>query len=376
MTEADLNTETRQKKIDNLLNKMLLDITVFSAIGWTVGLGAGLLFHRKAPIRNILAGVGGGYGFVSNRVSLKRYVWPWCRYLIILQCLQTLTWKISTPHRFYLELFAYGFAPPSANFPHHLSHNIESFADFSIFFELIRVQVQNLFIFALRTRIEQQIFISIDHDLAFIVEVDLDQFVVESEQDSLIRFDPFFYINEGQRLLLGGHHLSPSTLEVLPKVLHQGQLLRELFIIWATRYSKRHQPVFSLSFISNIIHFSKINPKHTVRATPGPSWWSRWNRSPWFRRKADTLNRISRSNPPISWRRQNGSRWGQAGWPLNCRVWSSCCSAVADLSSIGRGHLCSLACLSRRGCGSILLSYGLKLEQRYEGDARWCLFRT
>ena len=53
---------------------MLLDITVFSAIGWTVGLGAGLLFHRKAPIRNILAGVGGGYGFVSNRVSLKRYV--------------------------------------------------------------------------------------------------------------------------------------------------------------------------------------------------------------------------------------------------------------------------------------------------------------
>ena len=74
MTEADLNTETRQKKIDNLLNKMLLDITVFSAIGWTVGLGAGLLFHRKAPIRNILAGVGGGYGFVTNRVRLKRYV--------------------------------------------------------------------------------------------------------------------------------------------------------------------------------------------------------------------------------------------------------------------------------------------------------------
>ncbi len=74
MNEQELNPLAKQKKIDTLLNKMLLDISVFSAIGWTVGLGAGLFFHRKAPIRNLLAGVGGGYGFVNNRMSLKRIV--------------------------------------------------------------------------------------------------------------------------------------------------------------------------------------------------------------------------------------------------------------------------------------------------------------
>ena len=52
---------------------MVLDISVFSGIGWTLGLGVGLFFSRKAPIRNILAGMGGGYGFVSNRMSLKAY---------------------------------------------------------------------------------------------------------------------------------------------------------------------------------------------------------------------------------------------------------------------------------------------------------------
>lgn len=76
MSETAVNTEQNQKKLDNLLNKMFLDITVFSAIGWSVGLAAGLLFHKKAPIRNLLAGVGGGYGFVSNRVSIQRFSRP------------------------------------------------------------------------------------------------------------------------------------------------------------------------------------------------------------------------------------------------------------------------------------------------------------
>lgn len=75
MSEQELSNENRQKKIDTLLNKMFLDISVFSLIGWSVGLGAGLFFHRKAPIRNLLAGVGGGYGFVNNRMSLKPLVW-------------------------------------------------------------------------------------------------------------------------------------------------------------------------------------------------------------------------------------------------------------------------------------------------------------
>ena len=51
---------------------MILDMGVFSAIGWTSGLAVGLFFFKKAPVRNLLAGMGGGYGFVSNRRSLKR----------------------------------------------------------------------------------------------------------------------------------------------------------------------------------------------------------------------------------------------------------------------------------------------------------------
>lgn len=73
MNPTGVDTEENQKKVDKLLNKMFLDITVFSVIGWSVGLAAGVLFHKKAPIRNLLAGVGGGYGFVSNRVRIQRY---------------------------------------------------------------------------------------------------------------------------------------------------------------------------------------------------------------------------------------------------------------------------------------------------------------
>lgn len=70
---SELALNQRQKKIDNILNKTVLDIAVFSAIGWTVGLAAGLFFHKAAPIRNLFAGVGGSYGFVANKVNLKNY---------------------------------------------------------------------------------------------------------------------------------------------------------------------------------------------------------------------------------------------------------------------------------------------------------------
>ncbi len=64
----------RQTKIDNILNKTVLDITVFSAVGWTVGLAAGIFFHQAAPIRGLLAGVGGSYGFMNNKRNLKPYL--------------------------------------------------------------------------------------------------------------------------------------------------------------------------------------------------------------------------------------------------------------------------------------------------------------
>jgi hypothetical protein len=65
---------SKQRKTDILLNKMVLDISVFSVLGWTVGLGAGIFFHRAQPIRHLLAGVGGGYGYVVNRTNFKHLV--------------------------------------------------------------------------------------------------------------------------------------------------------------------------------------------------------------------------------------------------------------------------------------------------------------
>jgi len=75
MSETQAELVSKQRKIDNLLNKTVLDITVFSAAGWSVGIFAGLFFHRPAPIRHLLAGAGGSYGLVSNRISLKKYLW-------------------------------------------------------------------------------------------------------------------------------------------------------------------------------------------------------------------------------------------------------------------------------------------------------------
>lgn len=69
----DLELDERQRKIDNILNKTVLDVAVFSALGWGVGLGVGLFFHKAAPIRSLLAGVGGSYGFVANRVNLRKF---------------------------------------------------------------------------------------------------------------------------------------------------------------------------------------------------------------------------------------------------------------------------------------------------------------
>ena len=70
---AEIGLSERQRKIDSILNKTVLDIGVFSAMGWGAGLAAGLFFKRGAPVKYVLMGVGGSYGFVLNRVNLKQY---------------------------------------------------------------------------------------------------------------------------------------------------------------------------------------------------------------------------------------------------------------------------------------------------------------
>ena len=82
---------------------------------------------------------------------------------------------------------------------HLLEHSLDMFHsphNFGIFLEFIGIQVKDLFIFALRTGVEDYIFVGVEHQLAFIVEVDLDELVVEPEQNGLVRLLPLFYVDE------------------------------------------------------------------------------------------------------------------------------------------------------------------------------------
>lgn len=71
MSEGVLSIE-QQRKIDTILNKTVLDLAVYSTIGYAFGLGVGFFFKNKQVVRNALAGVGGSYGFVLNKHSLRQ----------------------------------------------------------------------------------------------------------------------------------------------------------------------------------------------------------------------------------------------------------------------------------------------------------------
>ena len=58
-----------------------------------------------------------------------------------------------------------------------------------------------MFILGLRAGVEKDIFLRIEHNLTFIIEIGLYKFVVQSEHDGLIRFDPFFDIDKRQMIL-------------------------------------------------------------------------------------------------------------------------------------------------------------------------------
>ena len=63
----------RQRRIDSILNKTILDIAIYSALGWTAGIFAGLFFKKGRPVRHVWSGIGGSYGFVLNRVNLREF---------------------------------------------------------------------------------------------------------------------------------------------------------------------------------------------------------------------------------------------------------------------------------------------------------------
>lgn len=64
-------TLDQQKKLDSLLNKTFLDLTVYSLAGYAFGIGLSVFFKQKSIIRNLCAGVGGSYGFALNKNKLN-----------------------------------------------------------------------------------------------------------------------------------------------------------------------------------------------------------------------------------------------------------------------------------------------------------------
>jgi len=78
-----------------------------------------------------------------------------------------------------------------------------------------------LFILAVGIRVEQDIFLSVQHNLAFVVEIDLNQFVVQSEHYCLLGFDPLFNKNKRNTLSFNRSGISSSTLQIFSKILHQ-----------------------------------------------------------------------------------------------------------------------------------------------------------
>jgi hypothetical protein len=65
----DWMLEYRQKKIDTILNKTMIDLGIFSLLGYTVGIGVSLFFRNRYIVRNFVAGMGGSYALALNHHS-------------------------------------------------------------------------------------------------------------------------------------------------------------------------------------------------------------------------------------------------------------------------------------------------------------------
>ena len=128
---------------------------------------------------------------------------------------------------------------------------------FHVLFEIRRVDIEDLLIFSLRTGVEKDVLLRVEHDLALIVEVSLDQLVVQSEHYTLIIFHPFLDIHKGQVLGFNWGCLTAASLKILPEVLHQGDLFRQFFVVRAICYSESSQSLAIFILVSHVIDSSE-----------------------------------------------------------------------------------------------------------------------
>ena len=66
-----MSTIQQQIRLDNILNKTILDLGTYSCLGYGVGFIVGALFRKSYLMRNFAGGVGGSYGFVLNKDSFN-----------------------------------------------------------------------------------------------------------------------------------------------------------------------------------------------------------------------------------------------------------------------------------------------------------------
>lgn len=94
------NTTQQQIKLDTILNKTVLDLGVYSCLGYGVGFVVGALFKKTHVMKNFAGGIGGSYGFVLNKDSFNHALWfihhntkshPYLSYLYIYIYVSTTT---------------------------------------------------------------------------------------------------------------------------------------------------------------------------------------------------------------------------------------------------------------------------------------------
>jgi hypothetical protein len=81
---------------------------------------------------------------------------------------------------------------------------------------------------------QHSFFISIEQDLAVIKEVDLEDFIAESEHDGMFCFEPLLYVDELVVFLVGGFRGSDFgdfVIEVDDEFLEKHELFLEVFVV-------------------------------------------------------------------------------------------------------------------------------------------------